>query len=282
MAMIHCSECGKEISDQAKACVHCGCPLSVTFKIIKCPKCGFERNPGDTECVKCGILYEKYEAYLIKEQMAKKKAETKAKAEELTKQEIKKKRQERSEQKPEKPKTKPATVGCAVIFLLIIAIVTVGVMVEGDSTKREKSSQSSSNTGKYTMYKCTDKNGKITFLTSPKSGVDCVPLPGSIRKTDKKKARRPAKSRPSQSSSTKVVNSAWDSSVRQVERYLKKNLKDPKSFDAIEWSPVASRSDGGYQVRCKYRAKNSFGGYIMANQIFIMNSEGNVISVVNY
>ena len=186
MAMISCSECGKEISDQAKACVHCGCPLSATFKIIKCPKCGFERKPEDAECSKCGILYEKYEAYLIKEQMAKKKAETKAKAEELTRQEIKKKRQERSEQKPEKPKTKSSTIAIAVIFLLIVILSIIGSMVERDSTKREKSSQSSTNTEKYTMYKCTDKNGEITFVTTPTPGVDCVPLPGSVRKTDKK------------------------------------------------------------------------------------------------
>ena len=28
MALIRCSECGKEISDKATACVHCGCPVS--------------------------------------------------------------------------------------------------------------------------------------------------------------------------------------------------------------------------------------------------------------
>ena len=28
MALIKCSECGKEISDKAKICVHCGCPQS--------------------------------------------------------------------------------------------------------------------------------------------------------------------------------------------------------------------------------------------------------------
>ena len=27
MALIKCSECGKEISDKASACIHCGCPL---------------------------------------------------------------------------------------------------------------------------------------------------------------------------------------------------------------------------------------------------------------
>ena len=27
MALIKCSECGNEISDKAKACIHCGCPI---------------------------------------------------------------------------------------------------------------------------------------------------------------------------------------------------------------------------------------------------------------
>ena len=28
MALIACPECGKEISNQAPACIHCGCPLA--------------------------------------------------------------------------------------------------------------------------------------------------------------------------------------------------------------------------------------------------------------
>ena len=28
MALIHCPECGKEVSDQAAACIHCGYPLA--------------------------------------------------------------------------------------------------------------------------------------------------------------------------------------------------------------------------------------------------------------
>lgn len=27
MALINCPECGKEVSDKASACIHCGCPL---------------------------------------------------------------------------------------------------------------------------------------------------------------------------------------------------------------------------------------------------------------
>lgn len=32
MALIKCSECGKEISDKASACPHCGCPVIVDSK----------------------------------------------------------------------------------------------------------------------------------------------------------------------------------------------------------------------------------------------------------
>ena len=67
-----------------------------------------------------------------------------------------------------------------------------------------------------------------------------------------------------------VENSAWDGSVSQVKTYLKENLKDPKSIEYIEWSKVFSEGKY-YLVRCKYRAKNSFGGYVLENQIFFIN-----------
>ena len=35
MALVKCSECGKEISDKAEACPHCGSP-----RAKRCPKCG--------------------------------------------------------------------------------------------------------------------------------------------------------------------------------------------------------------------------------------------------
>lgn len=79
-----------------------------------------------------------------------------------------------------------------------------------------------------------------------------------------------------------VTNSPLDGGVRQVKNYLKANLKDPNSLKVISWSPVAKRGDGGYQVRCKYRAKNSFGGYVISNQVFVMDSNGNVINVFNF
>ena len=34
MALINCPECGKQISDKAPACIHCGCPLNFKSKKI--------------------------------------------------------------------------------------------------------------------------------------------------------------------------------------------------------------------------------------------------------
>jgi hypothetical protein len=79
----------------------------------------------------------------------------------------------------------------------------------------------------------------------------------------------------------KVENSAWDGSVQQVKKYLKSTLKDPDSYESIEWSDVKETEDG-YTVRHKYRAKNSLGGYVVENQIFYLDFQGNVTNVLPY
>lgn len=84
-------------------------------------------------------------------------------------------------------------------------------------------------------------------------------------------------------SSSKVENSAYDASVSQVKRFLKKEyLVDPDSYEGIEWSKV-NETDGEngtykYWVRHKYRAKNSFGGFVIENRIFYLDSEGDVVA----
>lgn len=78
-----------------------------------------------------------------------------------------------------------------------------------------------------------------------------------------------------------VVNSPWDGSVWQVERYLERNLKDPDSFEAIDWFPVV-KSDGAYLVRCRYRAKNSFGGFVIEDRLFQLSPDGDVIAAVDF
>lgn len=76
-----------------------------------------------------------------------------------------------------------------------------------------------------------------------------------------------------------VTNSGWDGSVLGVEHYLQRTLKDPDSYKAIEWSAVLKLCDG-YAVRLKYRAKNSFGGYVINHTVFTLNPDGVVTGAV--
>lgn len=38
MSLIICKECGKEISDQAESCPHCGCPVNEHISEPETPK----------------------------------------------------------------------------------------------------------------------------------------------------------------------------------------------------------------------------------------------------
>lgn len=51
MALIKCSECGKEISDKSKTCIHCGCPIE---KEYTCSECGQPIKINDKKCLNCG------------------------------------------------------------------------------------------------------------------------------------------------------------------------------------------------------------------------------------
>lgn len=96
---------------------------------------------------------------------------------------------------------------------------------------------------------------------------------GIICSTPQSKTQRPV-----------VENSALDGSVRQVKEYLKANLKDWDSYEGVDWSPVKmiDSTQKRYWVRHKYRAKNSFGGYVLENQLFSLDSTGQVIEVLPY
>ena len=55
MALIKCNECGKEISDKATTCIHCGYPVK---QKIKCAECGKDINTNDKICNGCGCPIE--------------------------------------------------------------------------------------------------------------------------------------------------------------------------------------------------------------------------------
>ena len=80
-----------------------------------------------------------------------------------------------------------------------------------------------------------------------------------------------------------VYNSSWDGSVRQVENWFKRNLKDPKSVDVIDWYEVKKNDQQKfYIVKCDFRAKNSFGGYVVHHYNFYIDFSGNMIHVRDF
>lgn len=79
-----------------------------------------------------------------------------------------------------------------------------------------------------------------------------------------------------------IQNSPWDGSVYQVKKYLKKNLNNPKSYESISWSAVHYDSSiNKYYVQHTYRAQNGFGAIVLCSQTFEIDSQGNVINVVD-
>ena len=67
-----------------------------------------------------------------------------------------------------------------------------------------------------------------------------------------------------------------------VRTYLQSTLKDPSSYQDIEWSPSGLNSDGQYYIRHKYRAKNSFGGYVVEEKIFYLDKSYKVVKSHDY
>lgn len=54
MALIQCNECGKEISDKAKSCPHCGSPVNELDNKKFCKHCGESIDRDCIICPKCG------------------------------------------------------------------------------------------------------------------------------------------------------------------------------------------------------------------------------------
>jgi hypothetical protein len=73
--------------------------------------------------------------------------------------------------------------------------------------------------------------------------------------------------------------SSWDGSHRELVSQLKANLKDPDSFEHIE-TTYKVQGDSIW-VFMNYRAKNSFGGYVVEGITAITDkNSGKVIDVV--
>lgn len=88
----------------------------------------------------------------------------------------------------------------------------------------------------------------------------------------------------SSSSKNRIAGTGPDEyeSMTSIRIFLKRHyLKDPDSYEGIDWGPsgVYMKENNTYFMMHKYRARNSFGGYVVENPMFILNANGDVIDV---
>lgn len=130
----------------------------------------------------------------------------------------------------------------------------------------------------FDTYVLTKGNLTVEITRSHYSGgikVICENKPAAINVQEEKDY---GSSYTSKTPSAEVKNNKWNGGVKQVEDYLERTLRDPDSYESIEWSEVKQKDDG-YYVRHKYRAKNGIGGMVVTNQLFHLDFSGNVVDV---
>lgn len=74
------------------------------------------------------------------------------------------------------------------------------------------------------------------------------------------------------------IQNSFDGSVSQVQEYLWRTLNDANSYEAVQWFNLVN-PDGTFYIRHKFRAANAFGGKMLQDWVFRLDSSGNVLSV---
>ena len=72
--------------------------------------------------------------------------------------------------------------------------------------------------------------------------------------------------------------SAWDGSHTQFERMIKNVLKDPDSYEHIETKYIDKEQH--IIVITKYRARNSFGGYVVESKAAKFSIDGQFLTEI--
>jgi hypothetical protein len=75
---------------------------------------------------------------------------------------------------------------------------------------------------------------------------------------------------------------AKDGKVQAVMDYFNENLNDPYSMRFVRWSPISKHYLNGlpfWKTRVKFRAKNSFGAYILREWTFLIQ-KGRVVKII--
>lgn len=146
MAMIICPNCGEQVSEKAKKCVHCG-EILIPEEKKYCVECGTEIEEGMTECPNCGCPVD-----------------------EILEQDI--------NEKPQKVEvtgvkvTKRVKVIIGILFMLIV----VGVAAVFGVTQYQKKKTAKEYAERAEMYSGNLKLATITMLAGASDAESCANL----------------------------------------------------------------------------------------------------------
>lgn len=168
-------------------------------------------------------------------------------------------------------------LGCGTLIMAITIIALLGTFLPHEPRHPSASAQKAAKPG------AKPEESAETDKTTPRHPAIAALKPaGSQKKQPVSEPIRPGAGKTSGKPVTQtrsvVFNDPWTGSVSQVEHYLKRNLHDAASFEALEWGPVADTRQG-YRVKCTYRAKNLLGVYATQTRTFLLNRNGDVVAV---
>ena len=145
------------------------------------------------------------------------------------------------------------SIGC--VYLAFVILIAGYFLGKGEDRQKEKA------------RKATE------FAKLPKYKRDSILKTDSIVKAEKAQQRQIE-------SEQEDLKSKEIYAKSHVESYLDNNLKDPSSYSSIGFSVLVARKDlkgASYSIRHQYRAKNSFGGLDIYDQVFYFDNEMKVI-----
>lgn len=152
------------------------------------------------------------------------------------------------------------------------------------------------------MYKCSDASGNVSYQGQP---CDAEQTMEWQRETDKQRAIRErqeaiaAKENKARASNaepsfaqkeaqlrSKEELARWsaaeptDEMLQSLDTYLHTHLKDPDSLKDLEWVETVT-SGFTYKSHIRFRAANSFGGYVLNEKLIRFNDASEVVEFVD-
>ena len=78
-----------------------------------------------------------------------------------------------------------------------------------------------------------------------------------------------------------VFNASYDGSVWQIRDWLRKHAYDASSLTVLHWGKVVDVK-GGFTVHVKFKARNKAGTYVVSDEVFQLDEQGDVIGMKQF